>query len=449
MLSDDEITSDFGEKKEEWKFGLTGYSQVVRLESSGSTCDAFTARHRNKKVFIKRLKPEFRNAPLQRAAFAKEYELGINLIHPALPVYRDCREDYIVIDYVDGVTLADMIAGRDPWLMEPGNIRKMLRQLVSVVGYLHDKNVIHSDIKTDNVMITHGTRNTMLIDLDKAYTFAHNNTGGAPANYGLEPDDEGNPAIDFHGIARIVTRLTDAGFPMRRFSGFQQMCQNASVNAELLLKELDRKSQPWGRFFAGSMILLVVAVTTVFIWLGLSSRNSVKEPVATADSVVRVDTVVIHPAAEPAEPPRSNPATAESNAEETRDLPNEPKAVSDSEKAKIVAAQEVANAVFALSGDLNNLSKLGKDTTLTSTRLLTALRDFTTSEERYFEAIKRSIRAVQPNISAEDLYVLVYNSQEARDYIKQSNSVQERIGAEFRRRYVKEHGEEPPRLIPP
>ncbi len=293
MLSDEEITSDFGESQEEWKFGLKGFSQVVRLESSGSTCETFTGRRQNKMVFIKRLKPELRSAPLQRAAFAKEYELGINLIHPSLPVYRDFKDDYIVIDYVDGTTLADMIAKRDQWLMEPDNIRKMLRQLVEVVGYLHDKNVIHSDIKVDNVMITHGTHNTMLIDLDKAYTYAHNNTGGAPTNYGLEAEDKGNPAIDYNGIERIITRLTKAGFPTEQFSRFQRLCKSPDVTTGKLLNALEPRRAY--KFVFPMLALLFVAGIIGYNLLSRHNNTEINNTEDYRESSGMPDSVVTLP----------------------------------------------------------------------------------------------------------------------------------------------------------
>lgn len=269
MKTDDDSVSGYGISRSN-DAGPINFSRATKLERGGSTCDVYLARMYNKTVFVKRLKEEFRSSSVHRTAFAKEFELGINLLHPALPVYRDIHDDYIVMDYIDGFTLGEMIARGDRWLMNPENIRGMLRRLVEVTGYLHSKNILHSDIKQDNVMITRGTRNTMLIDLDKAYTFTHNDTAGAPDNYGLENDDHGNPAIDFNGIARIVDRLTSAGFPTGQFRRFRRLCQSRDVTVDKLLKSLERsKRSLWGVLVA--LLLFIAGVTGVVL---LSQRDT-------------------------------------------------------------------------------------------------------------------------------------------------------------------------------
>lgn len=447
MPNNDNTPSGYGDIKLS-DSGSINLSRATKLERSGSTCDVYIVLKEHKTLFVKYIKKELRCSPQVRTAFQKEFELGETLVHPALPVYRYRGDDYIVMDYVDGTTLADMIADRDPWLTDSENIRGMLRRLVDVVGYMHRKNVLHSDIKPDNVMITYGTRNTMLIDLDKAYTFTHNDTAGAPGKYGLADDDQGNPAIDYNGIARIVDRLGVAGFPTKPFRRFRRLCNTPGITDERLIHSLDSPHSPNWRYRAASLILLVIASVGIYLWLNRQvkpdSQPSDAGAMQTAESVVSVVSVdndpippahtVVIPSGKDPEPVSVDP---QDNAQP-----------SNSAKARIVATQEVARAVDELYCYLDDLSKMRKDTTLTTSALLAAMRNFTAREERYFQGIKQNILAEQPDISADDLYILVYNSPKALDYIKQSNLVQEKVGAEFRRRYIKEHGEEPPRVIP-
>ncbi len=289
MHVDSEYTiSEFGVSSAT-NLGPINFSHARKLERGGSTCDAYIAKYHNKTVFVKRLKPEFRSAPVYQAAFAKEFELGIALTHPALPNYRAIGEDYIVMDYIDGMTLADMISRRDKWLMNVDNVRGVLRSLVGVAGYLHSKNVLHSDIKVDNVMITTGTRNTVLIDLDKAYTFTHNTTPGDPEKYGLEENDHSNPAIDFNGIAGIVDRLTAAGFPTKAFRKFRKHCCSEVVTSDRLLKSLERDRRD---ILLIGGILLIMGVITIGVITHrptdnvdiqhLIEKSAIRDSVATA-----------------------------------------------------------------------------------------------------------------------------------------------------------------------
>lgn len=456
MQNKDNSSSDFGKIKASGSESIN-LSRATRLERSGSTCDAYIVRKEHKTLFVKKLKDELRGHVQVRVAFHKEFELGETLVHPGLPVYRSRGDDYIVMDYVDGSTLADMIADRDPWLTDSENIRGMLRRLVDVVGYMHRKNVLHSDIKPDNVMITYGTRNTMLIDLDKAYTFTHNDTAGAPGKYGLADDDHGNPAIDYNGIAGIVDRLTAAGYPTKPFRRFRRLCKSPGIRNESLAEALDCKPKPVWHYWAAGVIVLVMASIGISRWLyspaNHGSQMNDREVAKSADTVNSIIATESPAAPASVTAPEITPAKPEKAAADNspqyvwRELPEESQ-ISNSAKARVAATREVTRVVDVLYCHLDDLSKMRKDTTLSSDALLAAMRDFTAREERYFQGIKQTILAEQPDISADDLYILVYNSQKALDYIKQSNLVQEKVGAEFRRRYIKEHGKEPPRVIP-
>lgn len=309
---DGDITSGFGTPTNRIG-GQIDFSRMVRVERGGSTCDTFIARMHGKSVFVKRVKAGLKFSPVVRAAFAKEFEIGFRLRHQALPTYCDVGDDYIVMEYVDGDTLSEMIKAHDEWLSDPGHIREMFRQLVDAVGYLHSNNVVHSDIKPDNVMITRGTRNLMLIDLDKAYTFTRPDTPGDPAKYGLAENDHGNPAIDFRGIARIVDSLEHAGYPTRPLRCFRRKLDEPDITADKLLDALKPRRRSLYAFIIACIaaaIALIFTLTpkTPMVEEADVDEESVAEEIITPDSA---DT-----SAPGTEPTKSAPrATASDNLE--------------------------------------------------------------------------------------------------------------------------------------
>ncbi|MDE5607535.1 MAG: protein kinase [Muribaculaceae bacterium] len=217
------------------------FDEAVRLRGGGTTCDLYKTRWQRREVFVKRLREEYRDMPLYLDALDKEFDIGVSLRHPSLPEYREFHRDYVIIDYIDGSTLADMISRRDPWLASEKHVVRLFRELVDVVGYLHRRNVIHCDIKPDNIMITANTGNLMLIDFDKCYTDAQSDTPGDPARYGLSADDVGRQAVDFRAIGMLAERLRSEvpGFRFRQYARFVKACYDPDVSCEELVAILD------------------------------------------------------------------------------------------------------------------------------------------------------------------------------------------------------------------
>lgn len=151
-MDDNLNISGFGSDGED-RFAVD-FALAKPLSRSGSTCDAFECVVQRRRVFVKRLKAGYRSNPLYLAAFDKEFDLGVSLSHPSLPRYIGFGGDYIVMDFVEGDTLADLISRGDKRLKNKKFVRKLLCELVDVVEYLHYRNIVHCDIKADNIIVS-------------------------------------------------------------------------------------------------------------------------------------------------------------------------------------------------------------------------------------------------------------------------------------------------------
>ena len=63
------------------------------------------------------------------------------------------NEAYIVMEYVDGRNLEDVLASGVP--QRSGTLLSILRQCASALDYAHGKGIIHRDIKPANIMLCH------------------------------------------------------------------------------------------------------------------------------------------------------------------------------------------------------------------------------------------------------------------------------------------------------
>jgi serine/threonine protein kinase len=102
------------------------------------------------------------------ARFYREVEIAASLQHPhILPVYDFGEYDgmpYIVMAYMNGGTLADLIAkGR----METGEITRIVQEMSAALDFAHSKGVIHRDFKPSNVLLDE-QKHTYLADFGLA-----------------------------------------------------------------------------------------------------------------------------------------------------------------------------------------------------------------------------------------------------------------------------------------
>jgi hypothetical protein len=109
------------------------------------------------------------------AAFSHEYSLLSSLDHPnmarALDFFEESGETYLVEEFVHGQTLEDRMLAAGGRLMWQDAVR-IFRDILSVLGYLHERDVIYRDMKPSNVIVQpSGT--VRLVDFGAARKWKH------------------------------------------------------------------------------------------------------------------------------------------------------------------------------------------------------------------------------------------------------------------------------------
>ena len=154
------------------------FEAIEQMETQGATCDTFRVKLYGKLHFLKRLKPEYAGDIRYQEALRKEFETGYRLEHPNLVRYLSLDKDSILMEYVDGETLSQRLAQNPDYFKQRKNTEKLVRQLLSVLGYLHSHQVLHLDLKPDNILLTHINDDVKLIDLGFCYTDTFADTQG-------------------------------------------------------------------------------------------------------------------------------------------------------------------------------------------------------------------------------------------------------------------------------
>ncbi len=124
---------------------------------------------KNKKVILKILQFPKKISEKMRAhnmkIFEKEFHILRSIAHPNIVLCLDFRNDYAVIEYVEGEELYRKIKDNK----EPGLKTRLnwLLQIFDAIAYLHEKNILHGDIHYKNALITE-TGTAKIIDFDLA-----------------------------------------------------------------------------------------------------------------------------------------------------------------------------------------------------------------------------------------------------------------------------------------
>lgn len=136
---------------------LSGRYELLKLIGSGGMANVFEAKDllEDKIVAIKVLKEEYLTNDEFVRRFRNESKVIAVLDHPNIVKVYDVNftgaEQYIVMEYIDGITLKQYIThqGHLRWKDSVHFVTQILRAL----SHAHERGVIHRDIKSQNIML--------------------------------------------------------------------------------------------------------------------------------------------------------------------------------------------------------------------------------------------------------------------------------------------------------
>ena len=180
----------------------SGFTNDVRREKieilgiAGATSDTFKRRVDGKLYFMKRLRPEFSADSRYREAFFKEYEAGKSISTPFVPKYVSIEDDadglYILMEYVNGVTLEEKLSAEPEFFHKRQNVKKLLVQLSQALQVLHKRGIVHLDIKPENILLTKTTNDVVLVDLGFCISNSNDSTAGCTKHFAAPETLAGN-----------------------------------------------------------------------------------------------------------------------------------------------------------------------------------------------------------------------------------------------------------------
>ncbi len=141
---------------------LGGRYELDGVVGRGGMAEVYRARdiRLDRVVAVKTLREDLARDQTFQARFRREAQSAASLNHPSIVAVYDTGEDnlgptpvpYIVMEYVDGRTVRDLL--RDDRRLLPERALEITDGVLRALDYSHRNGIVHRDIKPANVMVT-------------------------------------------------------------------------------------------------------------------------------------------------------------------------------------------------------------------------------------------------------------------------------------------------------
>lgn len=137
---------------------LSDRYEVLRHIARGGMAEVYLARDHllDRLVAVKELFPEYARDQAFVERFRREAKAAASLNHPNIVAVYDWGEHqgnyFIVMEYVDGQALRELVRGEGPIL--PERAAEIAGDIASALDFAHGHGVVHRDVKPGNVLIT-------------------------------------------------------------------------------------------------------------------------------------------------------------------------------------------------------------------------------------------------------------------------------------------------------
>lgn len=170
--------------------------KIEILGIGGATSNIFKRRIDGRLYFMKQLRPEFSCDTRYRDAFFKEFEAGKSIASPHIAKYVSIEDNadglYILMMYVNGVTLEEKLATEPEYFHKNKNVKRLLVQLSQALSVLHKHGIVHLDVKPENILLTKTSNDVVLIDLGFCLSDSNDNTAGCTKQFAAPETLAGN-----------------------------------------------------------------------------------------------------------------------------------------------------------------------------------------------------------------------------------------------------------------
>ncbi|MEX2026696.1 MAG: protein kinase, partial [Pirellulaceae bacterium] len=161
--------------------------RVLGLIGAGGMGAVYKAQHRlmERLVALKVISPEFLQNEAAVDRFRREFRAVARLSHPNIVTAYDAEQagalHFLVMEFVEGLSLDQLVAQRGPLPIRQAC--ELIRQAALGLAHIHERGMVHRDIKPQNVMVGRLGNTLKILDCGLARLSSDRHSG--------RPDAEG------------------------------------------------------------------------------------------------------------------------------------------------------------------------------------------------------------------------------------------------------------------
>lgn len=231
----------------------------------------------------------------------KEFDIMIKLHHPNIvsTVGLECinGSQCIVMEYIDGVTL-------NKWLQkEPSKNerRRVARQILSAVAFLHSSGVVHRDLKPENILVTRNGTNAKIIDFGLAdndcYTILKH-PAGTPHYVSPEQERDNHPDTrnDIFSLGVVLQQMQVGN--RRIWKKCLRPIEERYQSVEELEAALQRGFQDYKRYAIGATLgalFICIVIMSRPMSLAYNNEGTIKDTLQPSTAISPISTTTSAP----------------------------------------------------------------------------------------------------------------------------------------------------------
>jgi len=181
--------------------------------------------------------------------YRREAEIGSRLNHPHIQHLLKSGEkrstDYLVVEYLEGQTLRELLTAREGVLLPLDETLRIVEQICEALAYCHEHGVFHRDIKPENIMVL-ADGNVKIIDFGIALLEGArrvtwrglSSTVGTPDYMSPEQlrGERGTAAADIYAVGMLLYELLCGRTPFVGENIFAIINQHVSQDPPSILQ---------------------------------------------------------------------------------------------------------------------------------------------------------------------------------------------------------------------